>query len=386
MAPTSTWTGSRATGARINHLECGRSTPLSFFRARSLSVTLHLLAVGPPLLKRKKAASSRRTPKAGPVGVPARTVEYRKPTREDRSIRRLVLPAVLLLALGACSRPPAPAPAPPEPVGLPNLRELGDDLWSGATPEGDDGFRSLHDLGIKTIISVDGTRPDVERARRFGLRYVHIPVGYGGIPREQAVRLVRAAAELPGPIYVHCHHGQHRGPAAAALMRRCRGDGWTADEAVAFLHAAGTDPKYEGLYASVHDFAPPSGQEMQAVQADYPEVADVGGLAARMVEIDDLWDSLQRAKANGWPSPGTSESPTHLALRLNEQYREAARLPETSGRPESFRRVLVEAEHSAADLESALRSGDAMAAAMAFDQSAAHCSACHRDHRDRKRP
>src|SRR4051794_28782030 len=129
--------------------------------------------------------TSRRTPKAGPVGVPARTVEYRQLTREGRPIRRLVLPAVLLAGLAACSGPPAPQPAPPEPVGLPTLRELGDDLSSGATPEGDDGFRSLHDLGIKTIISVDGTRPDVERARRFGFRYVHIPVRYGGIPREQ---------------------------------------------------------------------------------------------------------------------------------------------------------------------------------------------------------
>jgi len=304
---------------------------------------------------------------------------------EGRPIRRTLPLAAVLVGLGACSGPPANAP-PPEPVGLPNLRRLGDDLWSGGTPEGDDGFHSLHDLGIKTIISVDGTRPDVERARQFGLRYVHIPVEYGGISHDQALRLVRAAAELPGPIYVHCHHGQHRGPAAAAIMRRCRPSGWTADEAVAFLHAAGTDPRYEGLYASVRDLAPPSAAELHEVRVEFPKVAEVGGLAARMVEIDDLWDSLKRAKANGWQSPDAGESVAHLALRLNEQYREATRLPDAAARPESFRRLLSEAEHAAAELETALRAGDTATAGPVFDQSAARCVACHREHRDRKRP
>lgn len=264
-----------------------------------------------------------------------------------------------------------------------NLRPLADNLWSGATPEGDDGFRALRDLGVKTIISVDGTRPDVERARKFGLRYVHIPVGYGGISREQAVQLIRATGELQGPIYVHCHHGQHRGPAAAALMRRCRPDGWSADEAISFLHAAGTDPKYEGLFASVRDFTPPSAEEMRDA-APFPEVAEVGGLTVRMVEIDEVWTALKRARAHDWKS--VSESPAHLALRLNEHYRESARLLDHPGRPVSYHRALADAEKAAGELEAALRTGNAAAAAQAFDRSATLCSACHREHRDRPRP
>lgn len=299
-------------------------------------------------------------------------------------IRRVLPSVVLLIGLVSCSRPPAPDPEPPKPADvIPNLRSLGDDLWSGATPEGDDGFQALRELGVKTIISVDGTRPDVERARKFGLRYVHIPVGYGGIPRVHAVQLVRAAIELPGPIYVHCHHGQHRGPAAAAVMRRCRPDGWSADEAIAFLESAGTDPKYEGLFASVRELTPPSADELRT-PASFPEVAEVGGLTARMVEIDEVWAAIKRARADGWRS--TAESPAHLALRLNEQYRESARLPDHAGRPESYRGALADAELAAGELEAALRAGDTSAAAKAFDRSAALCSSCHREHRDRPRP
>ena len=301
-----------------------------------------------------------------------------------RSIHRVLPLVVLLIALAACSRPTAPTTAPAQsPEAVHNLRSLSSDLWSGATPEGDDGFRALRDLGIKTIISVDGTRPDVERARRFSMRYVHVPIGYGGIPREQSVQLARAATELPGPIFVHCHHGQHRGPAAAALMRRRRADGWSAEEAVAFLTTAGTDPKYEGLFAAVRDFAPPSADELKS-PALFPEVADVGGLTSRMVEIDEVWEALRRARQNAWKSE--PESAAHLALRLNEQYREAARLPDHVGRPESYRKALADAETAAGELETALRVGDSSLAAKAYDRSAALCAVCHREHRDRSKP
>lgn len=317
----------------------------------------------------------------GPRGP--RRVAGADPIPEARPIRS-VPPLVALLAVFAgCSRPPAP-PTPPAPAdAVHNLRPLGGDVWSGATPDGDDAFRALRDLGIKTVISVDGTRPDVERARTFGLRYVHLPVGYGGIPRERVVLLARAANELPGPIYVHCHHGLHRGPAAAALVRRCRPDGWSAEKAVGFLRTAGTDPKYEGLFASVRDFTPPSADDLRG-PTTFPEVAEVAGLTARMVEIDEVWAAIRRAKRAGWKSE--HESPAHLALRLNEQYRETARLPGHTDRPESYRRALADAERAAADLEAALRADDAAAAGRAFDRSAALCSSCHRERRDRPRP
>ena len=66
--------------------------------------------------------------------------------------------------------------------GLHNVYRLTDKLLSGSGPEGDEGFASLQQLGVKTVLSVDGARPDVARARRFGLRYVHLPIGYDGVP------------------------------------------------------------------------------------------------------------------------------------------------------------------------------------------------------------
>ena len=79
-------------------------------------------------------------------------------------------------------------------------------------------------LGVKTIVNVDGATPKLEMAQKYGLDYIHIPIGYDGITAEQSAAMVRVMREREGPFYFHCHHGKHRGPTAAAvaLAGRCR--------------------------------------------------------------------------------------------------------------------------------------------------------------------
>jgi protein tyrosine phosphatase (PTP) superfamily phosphohydrolase (DUF442 family) len=108
-------------------------------------------------------------------------------------------------------------------AGLHNVFPITDKFYSGSCPEGEAGFGSLRALGVRTVISVDGARPDVELARKHGLRYVHLPIGYDGVPRQQALRIARAVRDLPGPVYLHCHHGKHRGPVTASADSPSRG-------------------------------------------------------------------------------------------------------------------------------------------------------------------
>src|SRR5262245_3191207 len=128
-----------------------------------------------------------------------------------------------------------------EAEGLPNLFRVTDKLLSGGAPDGDQGFASLQKMGVKTVISVDGARPDVERARKFGLRYVHLPIGYDGVPTEQGLKIARAVRDLPGLVFLHCHHGKHRSPAAAVVARLCLDEKCTVAAALDFLKQAGTD-------------------------------------------------------------------------------------------------------------------------------------------------
>ncbi|CAN5389483.1 hypothetical protein BH10PLA2_BH10PLA2_12960 [soil metagenome] len=274
-------------------------------------------------------------------------------------------------------------------AGLHNVQHFTDKLVSGSSPEGDAGFFSLQKLGVKTIISVDGAQPDVERARKFGMRYVHIPVGYDGVPLESALKMARATRDLPGPIYIHCHHGLHRGPAAAAAIHLILEPGCSVETVVAQMKRAGTDPKYAGLYAAQAKIREIGKVDLDKVPAEFPEAQKPAGFTKAMVEVDEQWDKLKLIKAAGWKTPKANPdlSPAHESLLLMEQFREAARLPSIQAKPDDFRKWLSEAEQQAKKLETLLASKpgsavDTTAATKAFSAIAATCTRCHAKYRD----
>jgi protein tyrosine phosphatase (PTP) superfamily phosphohydrolase (DUF442 family) len=272
-----------------------------------------------------------------------------------------------------------------EADGLHNVYRITDKLLSGSGPEGEKSFGSLRKLGIKTIISVDGAKPDVELAKKYGLRYVHIPIGYDGVARSQAVQLAKAVRELPGPIYIHCHHGKHRGPTAAALAQLCADEKCQAETALEILKRAGTDPMYRGLFESVQKFQRPSGQELAAVR-ELPEVVKVAGLTQAMVSIDNAWSHLKLVRAVGWKPPKDQPDldPQHEAKQLAEHFLEVTQLPETKDRPADFLHWLADGQVATKELENTLRSPkpDADAAEKAFKKSSTACSQCHAKYRD----
>jgi protein tyrosine phosphatase (PTP) superfamily phosphohydrolase (DUF442 family) len=292
-------------------------------------------------------------------------------------------------ASNSSSEPPA-GDAKIEVPGLHNVHRITDQLYSGSSPEGEAGFRSLKGLGIKTIISVDGARPDVTTAHKFDLRYAHIPFGYDGIPRDQILRLAKAVHELPGPVYIHCHHGKHRGPTAAAAVHLCLDPKCSVEQALEEMRRAGTDPHYTGLYAVPRNLVRPTPKDLALVPGDFPEVAKVPGLAQIMVEIDSRWENMKLIRAAGWEVPVDHPDldPPHEALQLAEHFREANRLKEVDKRPTQFREWLAECGRKMTKLEHVLRidkeSGkrDRLAADEAFKQMDACCVQCHANYRD----
>ncbi|HUG68092.1 MAG TPA: hypothetical protein VMM76_10080 [Pirellulaceae bacterium] len=51
---------------------------------------------------------------------------------------------------------------------LPNAVRVHDKVISGGLPAGDAAFAELRAMGVKTIISVDGAKPDVKTATKHG--------------------------------------------------------------------------------------------------------------------------------------------------------------------------------------------------------------------------
>jgi pimeloyl-ACP methyl ester carboxylesterase/quercetin dioxygenase-like cupin family protein/protein tyrosine phosphatase (PTP) superfamily phosphohydrolase (DUF442 family) len=272
---------------------------------------------------------------------------------------------------------------PMEIGGLENTFRVTDTIYSGSQPETDADFEALSKLGVKVIVSVDGSKPDLQAAHRFGLKYVHLPFGYDGVPTNRVVQLAKVASLERGPIYVHCHHGLHRGPTAVALMCEAT-QGWSPTQALEWMREAGTAQEYEGLYESARGFHPPTAEELAAV-AELPEVSRTSTLVEAMVAMDAHVYRLRQAQKAGWETPPDHPdvSPAHEATMLWELYREIPRALDLAGWPEGFRRQLAEAEDATGKLRALLsETGDREALDIAFKQSTQACTACHRDFRN----
>ena len=262
---------------------------------------------------------------------------------------------------------------------LHNLITVTDKIYSGAEPDGDEAFESLRALGVKTVVSVDGARPDVATAHKHELRYVHIPIGYDGVTRDAGDAMARVVREAKAPIYVHCHHGQHRGPAAAAVA--CIASG-AADgrEALKILERAGTGKEYPGLWRDVAAYSPPpSDARLPALQ----EVAKVDSLPAAMAQIDRAFDELKLSQQADWSVPPNHPdlAPATQATLVREQFHEASRL--LSGQHDArFKEWLSAAEAGSRDLEAALRGDNKTQATRSFQQLQNACKQCHAAYRN----
>jgi protein tyrosine phosphatase (PTP) superfamily phosphohydrolase (DUF442 family) len=297
----------------------------------------------------------------------------------------ILLTGTLVVCMAGAAAAPDDLPAKVDAAGVPNLIHVADNLYSGAMPEGDAGFESLKKLGVRTIISVDGAKPDLARAHKYGMRYVHLPMGYDGVTHEQALKLARAVQDLPGPFYIHCHRGTQRGPTAAAVARLCQDDQCTVEKALEGMKLAGFDMHYTGLYAAAKEFKRPTAEELKQVSGEFPEAAPPAGLKQFMVDIDNTFGNLQAIRKAGWKTPKDHSDldPPHEALQLVEHFKELRRLPKTAERPEDFRAFLAAAEDRAQQFEDALRAPpDKADVEAAYKRMDAACVKCHGVYRD----
>jgi len=272
---------------------------------------------------------------------------------------------------------------PIEISGIHNAFRVSGKVYSGSQPEDNAAFAALARLGVKTIVSVDGGKPDVELARQNGLRYVHLPIGYDGVPTNRVAELAKLTAMFSGPFFVHCHHGLHRGPAAVAIICEAS-EGWTTNRAETWMREAGTADDYPGLYRAAREFKAPTAAQLAAIK-ELPEVSRTSSLVESMVVIDEHFSWLKQSQKAGWKTPpGQADiSPVNEATILWEQFREMARLDDTAKRPEDYRAKLKDAEVAADALRNLLRRpADNAALDAAFKQSTQTCAGCHKKYRN----
>jgi hypothetical protein len=281
--------------------------------------------------------------------------------------------------------------------GLHNVFQLSEQIISGSEPQGEQAFARLGAMGVKTILSVDGKRPDAETATRYGLRYVHIPIQYKGIADADLAAITKTFRELEGPFYVHCFHGRHRGPAAAAIGRLVV-DGATRQVALAEMRQwCGTAEEYEGLYATVATAQLPDEPATATLDFTFPAAQVLDGVRGVMIPVPRAHDRLKLLAARGWATDPTHPDvePVNEAEILEQLFEALEHQPDAREMPDDFRGRVRDARSTSHELIEALRVGRqglppheslqgearrrADAAMAGLKQS---CNACHAAYRD----
>jgi len=290
------------------------------------------------------------------------------------------------------SIPPVAIPSPNEPrpldyPGIHNAVSFHDGFVSGSAPEGDAGFDTLASMRVKTIISVDGAAPQVDKAEARGMRYIHLPIGYNGFDEHRKLQLVRATRDAmkDGPVYIHCHHGKHRSAGAAAAIAASLG--WaTPEEGVERMKVSGTAPGYKGLYACALGAAVLGSNVIDSVRPDFPAVAHPAGFVQGMVEMNEIFDHLKAIEKAGWKTPADHPDlvPAAEAGRMADLFRTLGESDRTRARPSDFAAMMQAGRGGAQSLEDLLAGGERDGAKLSahFKIVAASCVTCHVKYRD----
>jgi protein tyrosine phosphatase (PTP) superfamily phosphohydrolase (DUF442 family) len=152
-------------------------------------------------------------------------------------MKRLVLLAACCLPAlaGWAEEGPANRPAtwaqPVKLEGVPNLHQVGKNLYRSAQPTAE-GMKNLKQHGIETIVSLRSFHSDRDEIGATGLGYEHIYMKAWHPEREEVVRFLQIATNPKrAPVLVHCQHGADRTGTMCAIYRVVV-QGWTKEEAV----------------------------------------------------------------------------------------------------------------------------------------------------------
>jgi protein tyrosine phosphatase (PTP) superfamily phosphohydrolase (DUF442 family) len=281
--------------------------------------------------------------------------------------------------------PSVQADHPADLPGLHNVVAYTADTFSGAVPEGEEGFATLKGMGIKTVISVDGAKPDLAAAGKYGLRYVHLPIGYDGVPTDRQLELARALRDLDGPIYIHCHHGKHRSAAATGAACATLGR-MTSEDAVNRMKVSGTSPKYKGLYGDVTAAHTVNDAQLDQASNAFPQTWQTTGIVDAMVAIDVATEHLKDIQKAGWKVPADHPDlvPAAEAGRLADLLRNFKDNADVKKQPQELTDWMLDSAKDVSKLEEMIVAGNSEPALLdaQFKVIRNACNDCHVKYRN----
>jgi protein tyrosine/serine phosphatase len=138
--------------------------------------------------------------------------------------------------------------------GLSNLHKVSDDLYRGAQPTAE-GFKSLKEMGIKTVVNLRSFHSDTDEMEGLAFDYVDIPVKAWHAEDEDVVRFLKIVTDkTKAPVFVHCEYGADRTGMMVAIYRIAV-QGWSKEDAMKEMTEGGFGwhPLWQNLLHHIRD-------------------------------------------------------------------------------------------------------------------------------------
>ncbi|WP_448148557.1 fused DSP-PTPase phosphatase/NAD kinase-like protein [Labrys miyagiensis] len=133
--------------------------------------------------------------------------------------------------------------------GVPNLHRVTPRFYRSAQPT-EEGFANLHNLGVKSVVSLRAFHADDVLAGGNHLILTRIPIHTWNIEDDEVIGALRALvqAQKHGPVLLHCQHGADRTGLISALYRVIF-QGWSKSDALAEMR--GGEFGYHAVWGNI---------------------------------------------------------------------------------------------------------------------------------------
>jgi protein tyrosine/serine phosphatase len=131
-------------------------------------------------------------------------------------------------------------------IKIKNFGQMDTNYYRGGQPKKED-YKSLADLGVKTIIDLqdEPTKYEKASAEALGMKYINIPMDDGTYPSDASIAEFLKQINDPanGVVFVHCKGGRHRTGVTGAVYRFTK-YGWDYNKVMTEMENYNFDTSY----------------------------------------------------------------------------------------------------------------------------------------------